>query len=202
MIYDISKDRGIVEIGAGNGQWARAVTDYYIQQKSNDRRQQRPPNFEFVMAFDDYSSLPLSPAIYHRGTKPARDHFYPNVRQANYERALSSMDTQNRVLLLVFPPPGPLARLTVQKYTSRFGGKWNDIVIYVGEGIGGVNADESFFSMFEDGSWVLLHCIDLPSSVGGKGYEKLFVFQRCSTVLDSSISPDDLDMNQVLKYNN
>lgn len=199
MICEVCKDRGIVEIGAGNGQWARAITDYYVSHMSgnaatnNTSQQQRPPNFEFVMAFDDFSSLPLSPAIYHSGTKPAHDHFYPNIRKATYDTALSSLDVQNRVLLLVYPPPGPLASLTVKKYTSR---RWNDTVIYVGEGRDGANADHSFFSMLEDESWILLHVMDLPPSVGYKGYEKLYVFKKIHS------SPPQDDFNQVLKYRN
>ena len=159
------------------------------------------PNFEFVLAYDDYSSLPLSPVIYHKGTIPAHKHFYSNVRKADYKTALLSMDTRNRVLLLVFPPSGPMAREAVQQYISwsRMG---NDTVVYVGEGRGGANADESFFSMLEDGPWALLHCLDLPTCVGGKGYEKLFVFQRCSPKQNDADEQErgELKANRVLQY--
>jgi hypothetical protein len=65
-LVDLAETRGIVEIGAGHGQWARALTDYYNLVVDN-----RPKAFEFVLAFDDMTQLPLSTNVYHKYTQPA-----------------------------------------------------------------------------------------------------------------------------------
>jgi hypothetical protein len=95
-ICNNSSPRGIVEIGAGNGQWARAITDHYSNQRGGgagatarevgmipgvvstaDSTPHKP--FDIVLAYDDMSSLPLHPAVYNARTKPHRQYFYDRV---------------------------------------------------------------------------------------------------------------------------
>ena len=91
--------------------------------------------------------------------------------------------------MLVFPPPGPMARKTIQAYVNAH--KENDTVVYVGEGKGGANGDDELFDYLlgqacvsEDrgGSdavkWELLKVMNVRVCPGGKGYEKMFVFWR------------------------
>ena len=173
--------RGIIEIGAGNGQWARALSNHHKKIQTNN---QEKLQFEFVMAYDDMSSLPLSPRIYHSKTKPAHDNFYANVRKSNHTQALQSWESRGRVLLIVFPPPGPMAVETAREYV-RLDEERNDTVVYVGEGRGGANADEEFFSFFESGEWVLDTVLQVGRDVDGltgKGFEKLFCFKRISKI--------------------
>ena len=79
-----------------------------------------------------------------------------------------------------------MALEVVKQYTKFVG---NDIVIYVGEGVGGANANDEFFDFFlnhqskeEDeikDKWVLLESIDVEDVLGGgKGFEKLFTLKR------------------------
>lgn len=170
-------ERGIIEIGAGNGQWARAINDHY---KNKQLDIQKKVQFEFIMAFDDMSSLPLSPRIYHSRTKPADEYFYPNVRKSNHIQALQPWESRGRVLLLVFPPPGSMAVETIQEYV-RLDEQRNDTVVYVGEGRGGANADEAFFNFFESGDWVLESVTEVGRDFGrltDKGFEKCFFFKK------------------------
>ena len=68
-IVDIAFNRGIIEIGAGNGQWARAIRDHYqyiLDTRTRQTSIQRfGKNSNFIIPYDDMSNLPLSPKIYH-----------------------------------------------------------------------------------------------------------------------------------------
>ena len=107
--------------------------------------------------------------------------------------------------MLVYPPPGDMALEVVKQY-SKFEG--NDIVIYVGEGRGGANANQEFFDYFlnesdnggasidevdnknynSDGNgasngtkykWCVLETIDVEDVLGGgKGFEMMFVLKK------------------------
>ena len=103
--------RGFVEVGSGNGQWARALMDYYkeMQQQNNregnvphhPRNKQSSSSWEFVLAYDTMQDLPLSPQIYHRNTVPAEKYFYNNVRQCtSHVDAVQGYASRGRVLLL------------------------------------------------------------------------------------------------------
>ena len=64
--------RGIIEVGAGNGQWARALSDHYaMKQKQQQSSNTTSKSFEFILAYDNMEQLPLSPKIYHKQTLPA-----------------------------------------------------------------------------------------------------------------------------------
>ena len=127
------------------------------------------------------STLPLSPIIYHKKTKPAHQYFYSNVYKSSHLRALQSWESRGRVLLLVFPPDGSMAEETVKEYI-RVDPERNDTVVYVGEGRGGANANDDFFDIFLDGSWSLVYestiiGTDIQGS-SDKSFEKCFCFQR------------------------
>jgi hypothetical protein len=187
-LVELGKGRGFVEIGSGNGQWARALTDCHVgycertlKQSSNSSK------YEFVQAYDNMEALPLSPEIYHKRTKPANRYFYPNVKRCDsHIDVAQGYSSRGRILLLVFPPPAPMALETIKAYVDG-AYKENDTVVYVGEGKGGANGDDELFdyflgktdtSSYQTNRWVLLKVMDVKICPGGKGYEKMFVFRR------------------------
>mmetsp|Transcript_12630 Transcript_12630/g.18111 ORF Transcript_12630/g.18111 Transcript_12630/m.18111 type:complete len:391 (+) Transcript_12630:271-1443(+) len=182
LVDELAKDRGIVEVGAGNGQWARAINDFHNLQRKQDKPSGKA--FDLVLAFDNMQELPLSPKIYHQRTVPAKQYFYDKVKLASHIDAVKGFASRGRVLMLVYPSPGSMALETVKAYIES--SDQNDTVVYVGEGIGGANADEEFFNYFlgktgdnpKEADWVLLKVMEVRRSPGGKGYEKMFVFQR------------------------
>jgi hypothetical protein len=54
----------------------------------------------------------------------------------------------------------------------------NDTVVFVGEGRGGANADDTFFDMLEAGDWILVDVVAVLRPPGDKGHEKMFILQR------------------------
>ena len=180
-LLQLGANRGFVEVGAGNGQWAREIQDKYKELCASGDiiPANRTKHFEFILPFDDMSELPLSPQVYHRHTAPVREHFHPNVQKSSHVEALrSKWEIRGRVLLLVYPPPGPMAIESVKAYVDIYP-EGNDTVVYVGEGRGGANANDSFFSYFcSDGSWAIEKILDVEPSPGGKGYEKCFILRR------------------------
>ena len=198
---DLGERRGFVEVGAGNGQWARALTDRYSKsRKERNETQSNSSSFswEFVLAYDTMEDLPLSPLIYHRLTLPYQQYFYHDVKRCqSHIDAVQGYASRGRVLLLVYPPPGPMAVETVQAYVDVDASR-NDTVVYVGEGRGGANANDDFFDYFlgkkkehfgdrqdKDGNatsktsqCVLLKVMDVQTCPGVKGYYKMFDFQR------------------------
>lgn len=171
--------RGVVELGAGAGQWAAALRVRGVD----------------VLAYDDMSSLPdpardrakFAPASSNAATastsswwsgktSPTREPppfptANPQVERGNEEVLLRS-GVYRRALLLVYPPPGPMAASCLEKYSG-------DTVIFVGEGRGGVNADEAFFDALDEGNskrWCLVHTEALLPFPGG--CERMYVFQQ------------------------
>lgn len=189
--------RGIIEVGAGNGQWARALGDYYHKSQHSEDASNISKSWDFILAYDNMEALPLSPKIYHNNTLPAHKYFFDKVQRATHIDAVQN--SRGRVLLLVYPPPGPMAFETVQSYLNSspgYSGSYqNDTVVYVGEGRGGANANDEFFDLIlggdntiqhnegstKKGHWVLEKVMNVHTCPGGKGYEKMFVFQRIST---------------------
>jgi hypothetical protein len=189
--------RGIIEVGAGNGQWARALNDYHYEmiikqrhQNESHHRHRRTLHRQFITAYDSMEALPLSPKVYHKNTIPANKYFFDKIHRSSHIDAVQGAN--GRVLLLVYPPPGPMALETVLAYLNaspKYSGSCkNDTVVYVGEGRGGANADEAFFDYFlgcntscedtENHEWVLEKVMGVLACPGGKGYEKIFVFRR------------------------
>ncbi len=196
-LLDNFASRGIIEVGAGNGQWARTLNDSF----SNQTREKHNASaeWEFVIAYDNMEQIPLSPMVFHQNTLPAKKYFYNKIQQLSHVEAVR--ESRGRALLLVYPPPGQMALETVHAYLNascgHYGGVQNDTVVYVGEGRGGANADDAFFDFFlscekngkmkDDGGerqeyWVIEKVMDVHASPGGKGYEKLFVFRHMNAV--------------------
>jgi hypothetical protein len=169
----LSFDRPIMDIGAGNGQWARALSE---RAKKNAADKGAKIINDYVVAYDNGSAIPLNTEIYHKLTKPAQEHFY-NVEKMDGVDAVRQIKNRGRILLLVYPSPGPMAYDVVKSY-SEF--KENDLVVFVGEGVdGGANGNADFLEFFKSKHWVLLQTIDVPSvRGGGKGLEKVFIFKR------------------------
>ena len=176
---DIGKDRGVVEIGAGNGQWARAIMEHY---KENSAAALYPKKkFDFVLAYDDQSELPLDQTVFNKKTKIHHDYFYDKVKKcgADFNNTLRQWECRGRVLLLVYPSPGPMAIRAVKQYSAA--SAMNDTVVFVGEGRGGANANDELFDLFENGEWVLTNVMQVKP-LGSKGYEKLYVLKRNNNV--------------------
>lgn len=172
-LIDLAGDRGVVEIGAGNGQWARALMERYQQRRAKGTSN-KP--FDFVLAYDNMSELPLNPDVYHSRTKPYHDYFYDKVQPCpSIQRILQQWPCRGRVLLLVYPSPDNMAADALAAYTAI--GDVNDTVVYVGEGRGGANANAGFFDALESGDWVLERILPVQA-FGEKGYERLYVFRR------------------------
>jgi hypothetical protein len=167
-LLDLAKDRGIVEIGAGHGQWARALNDLYKESTGSD--------FEVVTAFDTMQELPLNANVYRR-TQPAHDYFYSKVQQCtNPFQVMEQPATKGRVLMLVFPSPGSdMALDSLKAYIAT--GDNHDTLVYVGEGRGGANAPDEFFDYLEDNQWILVKVMAVKS-FGTKGQEKLYILKR------------------------
>ena len=167
--------RGFVEIGAGNGQWARVLNDRYQESEYVERQSKKV--FEVCLAFDDMSALPLNPAVYHTRTKAFHDFFYHHVQPCDsIERVLNQWQCRGRILLLVYPSPdSDMAMNAIEEYANA--SPMNDTVVYVGEGRGGANANDKFFDYLENGDWILESI--LPVRIfGTKGFEQLYVLKR------------------------
>ena len=171
--------RGLVEVGAGNGQWARALNDRYkvknIQQ-SDDR------SWDFVLAYDTMEELPLSPKIYNNKTMPYRDHFYDHVHRCkSHEDVVRNFTSRGRVLLLVYPSPGSWPLETLKAYIDATAGTSdavNDKVVFVGEGRLGANCNNEFFDYLLNGGWIIEKIMDVKGSPGGKGFERMYVLTK------------------------
>ncbi|RLO03489.1 hypothetical protein DYB28_006374 [Aphanomyces astaci] len=149
VISNVSRHRGVVELGAGHGQWAAHLRDaYHID----------------VLAYDNMATLPLSGRI---GA--------PGVLAGNESVLVTHRHLRGRVLLLVFPDPGPMALNCVTRYMQSSDD--NDTLVYVGEGRGGANGDGRFFDLVESPAWKLETTLALEP-FGTKGFERLFVFRR------------------------
>jgi hypothetical protein len=176
--------RGVVEIGAGHGQWAREIADRYQRLRSDANLPVPSKPFDVVLAYDDRSSLPLNANVYHSQTRPHRDYFYDRVQPCpSIPTVLSQWQCRGRVLLLVYPPPdSDMARDALQAYADVNGG--SATVIYVGEGRGGANANDAFFDLLEasDAQWILEEIVNVQP-VGSKGYERMYVFTRSKSHL-------------------
>lgn len=176
----MGKERGLVEIGAGNGQWARALTESYKNALQTGIIQHPKKKFDFVLAYDDQSELPLDQNMFNKRTQIYHDYFYDKVQYCdpnNFSNTLRQFQCRGRVLLLVFPPPGKMALDAVEQYASA--SNMNDTVVYVGEGRGGANANEDFFGYFERNGWVLVKVMKVKP-LGSKGYESLYILRRPS----------------------
>jgi len=151
-----------------------------VQTKNENKTEPKHgKQFDFVLAYDDYSNLPLNTHIYNQYTQPHHDYFgkvHKLETEIHLRKVLRSWVCRGRALLLVYPPPGPMAMSVVQAYVDA--APENDTVVYVGEGRGGANGDDAFFDFLESGQWILLEELQVLRPPGDKGYEKLFILRR------------------------
>lgn len=180
-LFELGKDRGLVEIGAGNGQWARALTEHYDKKIPAVLKQAKKKKkmFDFVLAYDDQSDLPLDQQIFNKQTKIHHTYFFHQVQPCdpnNFSNTLRQWECRGRMLMLIYPPPGSMALDAAQQYASA-SEEMNDTVIYVGEGRGGANANDDFFDYLESGGWTLMNMMKVKS-LGSKGYEHLYILKR------------------------
>ena len=172
--------RGLVEIGAGNGQWARALSDRY--QAKNIHQSDDRSNWDFVLAYDTMEELPLSPQIYNSKTKPYQDYFYAKVQRCkSHEDEVRNFTSRGRVLLLVYPSPGSWPLEALKAYVDATAGTSdavNDKLVYVGEGRLGANCNDEFFDYLLTGGWKVERIMDVKASPGGKGFERLYVLTK------------------------
>jgi hypothetical protein len=199
-----SKYKGIIEIGAGDsfalfplsltlpgyGQWSRVLQDKYHLD---------------IMAFDSFSNLPS--ILYQSSSSPSSSSsplpsddlisqfIFPSVQKGTArvldrtitEQTHDDFNISRRALMIIYPDPGKMAYDSLIKYSENDSLFWNDLFIYVGEGRGGVNAENTFFDTLEglnsEGKryqWRLLHTCPLQPFGGQnkKGFERLFIFRR------------------------
>ena len=143
-LLDIGSRRGFVELGCGNGQWARCLSDRYTELAANDSSESGPSNqrkkrFDFVIAYDDGSRLPLNPEIYHAKTVPAHRYFFPKVQPLHGDSVAATVkqwQCRGRVLLLVYPPAGSDMAFSAVRAYDETATPTNKVVVYVGEGRG------------------------------------------------------------------
>ncbi|CAK9020635.1 unnamed protein product [Durusdinium trenchii] len=136
----------LVEVGAGEGQWQAE-----LRRRGAD-----------VIAFDNHSS----PSRF--GDEASSRIMVPGaeVQRADAEAAMSG--SVGRTLLLVYPPPGDMA----SRCLSAYGG---ETLIYVGEGRGGVNANNHFFDLLSH-EWTLEESLSLETLPWS--YESVYVLKR------------------------
>eukprot|EP00397_Hematodinium_sp_SG-2012_P047645 GEMP01054278.1.p1 GENE.GEMP01054278.1~~GEMP01054278.1.p1 ORF type:complete len:239 (+),score=57.54 GEMP01054278.1:19-735(+) len=130
--------RPILEIVAGDGQWANALRDRGVD----------------VVATDNMTALSRSKE--------------PRKGVIKEEAFASIKKYPERLLLMVYPPPGPLCSDLLAAYQG-------DELIYVGEGLGGVNGDDDFFCEIRQ-RWNIRKVVELPTMVDS--YEKAFFLER------------------------
>ena len=133
-----SRGRPVVEVGAGRGHWAKALSDAGLE----------------VSAFDDGSAVPGGGA----------DPLFPVRRGGGSEALRDSRAT----LLLVFPPPTPMAREALDAFAGS-------LVLYAGEPRGGANADDGFFDKLE-AHYFVRDVVALDPFPGG--VERLYVLEK------------------------
>mmetsp|Transcript_32788 Transcript_32788/g.36516 ORF Transcript_32788/g.36516 Transcript_32788/m.36516 type:complete len:383 (+) Transcript_32788:78-1226(+) len=198
-LVELCANRGVVEIGAGHGQWEKALSCTYgnfLTKRSDSsnpdannnestfsklahKKTEKRKRFDFVLAYDNNSNLPLNTHIYNQYTQPHHDYFgkVQNLEsKIDLYKVLRSWACRGRALLLVYPPPGPMAIDSVKTYIDA--APVNDTLIYVGEGRGGANGDDALFDVLENGEWTLVEVIQVLLPPGNKGCEKLYILHH------------------------
>jgi len=109
-----------------------------------------------VVAFDSDESLPIP----------------DEQKKFNVKRGDPSVLSKhkNRALLLVYPPPGSMAEASVKAHSGA-------VVVYCGEGRGGVNASKEFFDILED-KFIVTRQVEKFEQFGTKSFERLWVLRR------------------------
>ena len=169
-LEEIAKHSPIVEMGAGRGQWQRALAERGVD----------------VLAYDDRSAVPganepanapaNAPARRRRRNAPS-DQKKKSVVLRGDETKLRSFWVRrvDRTLLVVYPE-GDLLVKCLQNYDGP-------VVLFVGEGRGGVNGAAETFDYVEKRFDVEKA---IPVAPFGDGHEKLWVLRRKSTYTNTS----------------
>lgn len=153
------------------------------------------------MAFDSFTNLPSiayeqSPSNQESiNNEFMNKYMYTNIQKGT-ERVLDRLiteqthedfDISRRALMIIYPDPNKMAYNCLVKYCENESLIWNDLLIYVGEGRNGVNADQNFFDTLEGLNekgrkyqWKLVKTCPLKPFGGhdNKGFERLFIFKR------------------------
>jgi hypothetical protein len=174
-----SKYEGIIELGAGYGQWARVLSDkYQIKMKAFDSMANLP-QIDFSQSSNELMTKYLFQSI-QKGTDRVLDRYIT-------EKTHEDFDISKHALMIIYPDPSKMAYQSLVKYSENHSLIWNDLFIYVGEGRHGANADHHFFDTLEglneagkQYKWKLVKTCSLRPFGGhnGKGFERLFVFKR------------------------
>ena len=151
-LEEIAKHSPIVEMGAGRGQWQRALAERGVD----------------VLAYDDGSAVP---GANERRRGDARSEFRGVARRGDETRLRSFwVRRANRTLLVVYPE-GDLLVKCLENYDGP-------VVLFVGEGRGGVNGAAETFDYVEKRFDVEK---TVPVTPFGDGHEKLWVLRRKPT---------------------
>lgn len=162
-LAEIAKHAPIVEMGAGRGQWQRALAERGVD----------------VLAYDDRSAVPGTNEprppdanANDRATKRARREKSWGVTRVGNETKLRSFWVRRakRTLLVVYPE-GDLLVKCLENYDGS-------VVLFVGEGRGGVNGSAATFDYVEK-RFDVENVV--PVKPFGDGHEKLWVLRRKRT---------------------
>ena len=157
----------LLEVGAGRGHWQRALES----QLGVD-----------VTSYDDFSDVPgvMDAAIAAGGPSPGGKRtgggaggggLVGRVRRGGAVQAVRRHRGEGRSLLLVYPGPGRMAAEALDTYVATGG----EVLVYVGEGRGGANADADFFDALAAEWSVVGHAPVVPFR---GGLERMVVLRR------------------------
>ena len=152
----------LVEVGAGRGHWQRALEEL---------------GGVDVASYDDFSDVPgmMDDAIgggrRKGGKKEAAHGLVGRVRRAGAVQAVRRHRGEGRALLLVYPGPGRMAVTALDEHVASGG----NVLVYVGEGRGGANADTEFFDTLAAEWSVIGHAPVVPFR---GGLERMVVLRR------------------------
>jgi len=158
-LAEIAKHAPIVEMGAGRGQWQRALAERGVD----------------ILAYDDRSAVPGTnepPRANDRASGRARRSSHWGVTRRGDETKLRSFWVRRaqRTLLVVYPE-GDLLVKCLENYDGP-------VVLFVGEGRGGVNGSAATFDYVEK-RFDVENVV--PVKPFGDGHEKLWVLRRKRT---------------------
>eukprot|EP00752_Nemacystus_decipiens_P016351 g14623.t1 len=152
-IQAVSALSPLIEIGAGRGHWQRALSEAGAT----------------VVAFDKWATKPGG------GVGGGLTAGIPQVGKVLPGDEHAIRLHRDKTLLLVYPPPGDTAVRCLREYTG-------DALAYVGEGRGGVNANDAFFDGL-NAEWEVTSVVELDPFP--QCFERLFLLRRRGEVVDA-----------------
>ncbi|KAG8457598.1 hypothetical protein KFE25_003752 [Diacronema lutheri] len=178
----------LVEIGAGAGQWERALSRVRVPTDGGARgeagrrdaagggaavghgRGTSPDSTRAAPVRCDAPMPHVDVIAFDDGSDvpiAVRAHAIGHVRRGGPE-VLRTAEAAGRTLLLVYPPHGGMACACLERYKG-------DTLLYVGEARGGYNADDAFFDALE-ARWDVARVVPLRPYRGG--FERLYELRR------------------------